>query len=227
MLITGLYCSFVIPNGQNMGHPLLKKKWMKIIIDAGHGGFLSHGLTTPGKRATFNGITLYEGILNRVIAQQLQWRLTLRNIQSYYLTPNVQDTPLYLRVDAVNDIAVHDINNCVLLSIHHNAADNPAARGFEVFTSVGKTKSDEYANKLCRLYENNPEINFRPLRKGTNQESKERNFTIIQKTICPAILTEWSFMTNQEEFDYMVYGHGIRDEVNLLTEWCEWLVNHQ
>ena len=200
---------------------------MKIIIDAGHGGFLSNGSTTPGKRATFNGVTLYEGILNRVIAQQLQWRLTLRGIPNYYLTSGVVDKALYLRVDEVNDIAASDYDKHLLISIHHNAADNPKAKGFEVYTSVGESDSDIYANKLCRLFEQNPDLNFRPLRKGTDQLNKERNFTIITKTICPAVLTEFSFMTNQGEFDYMVYGNGIRDEVNLLTEWCEWIVNHQ
>jgi N-acetylmuramoyl-L-alanine amidase len=199
---------------------------MKFIIDAGHGGFLFNGLITPGKRATLNGVTLYEGILNRVIAQQLQWRLTIRNIPNYYLTPGVNDKALYLRVDEVNDIVSGKYNDHLLISIHHNASDNPDAKGFEVFTSVGETISDSYANKLCRLYENNTEINHRPLRKGTDQLNKERNFQIITKTICPAVLTEWSFMTNPFEFDYMVYGNGIRDEVNLLTEWCEWIYNH-
>ena len=196
---------------------------MMILIDAGHGGINYGKPETPGKRATFEHSTIYEGVLNRAVASLLQFELSIRNIPSHLITDANEDIALHNRVQRVNNLIKTIPNQYLLLSIHHNAADDPDANGFEAFTSPGDTRADQYANLLCDIFKKkHPK---RKLRRGDKQLSKQANFQILNKTNCPAILTEFSFMTNPDEFDYMTKHNGIQDEVNLFVHWIDQIIN--
>lgn len=187
---------------------------MKILIDAGHGGMFLGLKTTPGKRATFGEHTIYEGLLNRAVAHRLNFELALRGIESTMIAETSIDVGLGYRVGCVNNLPPDDY---LFLSIHHNASDNPEANGFECFTSPGKTKADKYANRLCEIFQQR--FPDRKLRKGSGQLSKEERFYLLAYSQAPAVLTEFSFMTNPDEFNYMAFGKGIEDEVSLLLDW--------
>lgn len=195
-----------------------------ILIDPGHGGLIDGVYQTPGKRATFNNITLYEGVLNRAVAYLLNFELSLRNIKSEVIVHTETDINLSGRSFYINEKVEQNPNKrYFLLSIHHNASDNPEAKGFECYTSKGETESDRYANDLTvyakMLYPG------RKVRHGVIEgTAKEADFYILKNTICPAVLSEFCFMTNETEFNYMTKGYGIRDEVTLLSHWIQFNV---
>ena len=88
--------------------------------------------------------------------------------------------------------------NCYLLSIHSNAASNDTegngntASGFEIYTSLGQTKSDDLANIASKYYKKLfPEFPFRENKSdGGEYKNKEAAFTVLTKTKCPAFLVE-------------------------------------
>jgi N-acetylmuramoyl-L-alanine amidase len=89
----------------------------------------------------------------------------------------------------------------VLISIHSNAgpAGDQSARGFEVFTSPGQTKSDPIAtiffNEMKKEF---PELKGRSMM-GDGDPDKEGKFAMICLPKCRAILIETMFYTNPIE----------------------------
>ncbi len=170
-----------------------------IIIDAGHGGLVGGIYTTPGKRHTFGAFTLHEGVLNRYQAFALSYRLDLLKIPNQILAPENEDVSLYTRAKRANEIHAQH-KNAFLISIHSNAATHPQAHGWEIWTSQGETKSDQYAQVFGRHFEAmNPDVKVRWGLVGRKYD-RESNFYILAKTNCPAVLTEDLFMTNTEDF---------------------------
>lgn len=43
----------------------------------------------------------------------------------------------------------------------------------------------------------------------------EQNFTIIYKTLCPSVLVEYGFYTNEEEMEWMMSEEGLNAFVEL------------
>jgi N-acetylmuramoyl-L-alanine amidase len=87
----------------------------------------------------------------------------------------------------------------LFISLHMNSAENPLARGFEVWTSVGKTRADEIATSI---FENIAD-EF-PSRKpradwSDGDPDKERNYYVLRETKMPAVLVELGFICNNEE----------------------------
>ena len=97
-------------------------------------------------------------------------------------------------------------SNVLLLEIHANAAESPQANGFEFYTTVGETASDNIADVMIEAYaEAIPSIR---LRKGIGTSmDKDLNFYLIKHTepVCPSILIECGFMTNKKR---MLYDDG-------------------
>jgi N-acetylmuramoyl-L-alanine amidase len=105
----------------------------------------------------------------------------------------------FIQSDSLADIC--DLSNewqsDVFLSIHCNAAENPAANGFEVWTSFGETKADELAECIYT------EMLALPLngRKDTSDgdSDKECGFYVLRYTDCLAALIELAFISNARE----------------------------
>jgi N-acetylmuramoyl-L-alanine amidase len=169
---------------------------MRIGIDAGHGGLKNGVYQTSGKRSLHpvDGEVFYEGVNNRLYAKE--WGDILEKFGHevvYIVDPNdPTDVPLSTRVTIANS---KDLD--LLVSIHSNAAANPTARGHEVFTCIGETKSDEYAKAWGMEFKHTfPKIKYRHGQKGALD--KEALFTMVTKTTCSAILIELEFHTNDE-----------------------------
>jgi len=97
-----------------------------------------------------------------------------------------------------------------LISIHANAYKLNKAEGWEVWTSVGKNKSDLFAEYIYREAEKILPMKFR--KDTTDGDSdKEKDFTILYGTDCPAVLTENGFMDNEIECRYMLSEKGMTD----------------
>ena len=171
---------------------------MKVILDAGHGG------NTPGKRSPVwaDGSQLMEFEFNRDIVKRIKTQIP----DAIVLVPEIFDVNLYKRVLRVNKIASFE-EDCLLISIHANAG---GGTGWEVWTSPGQTKSDEYANKMfdCMKHVLPEEFPMRQDRFSDGDVDKEENFYILARTTCPAILTENLFMDNEKDCRFILSEEG-------------------
>lgn len=174
---------------------------MKIIIDCGHGGVNRQGVytTSPNKMHTFpNGEIAYEGKLNREIGKRVGDYLTeLCYDMEYTVQPRgTRDISLSSRVKFANSFGA----DTIFISFHSNASPSHNARGFEIFTSVGETRSDILATYIGEEIKDE----FKDLRFRTDYSDgdldKESQFYVLRKTKCPAVLIENLFFDNEHDF---------------------------
>lgn len=180
-----------------------------VLLDPGHGGIVNGKYVTPGKRSPvwMDGKQLFEGVFNRQIVDKIKNLLAQEGVPYLDVVDSEEDVPLGVRVKKANEFYKKD-SNCIYISIHANAAGNGVighpARGFEVFTSVGQTKSDILATLVIdeceKLF-----TDFRLRKDDTDGDrDREENFYVLKQTAMPAILTECGFMTNWEECKLMM-----------------------
>ena len=178
-----------------------------IILDNGH------GLDTAGKRSPKwpdGAPILYEWEYNRGLVKAIHERLCRLNIPNTVLVPEAEDIPLRQRTDRANDIAIRNgIAQTLLVSVHGNASETHKASGWEIWTSNGHTKSDEYAKFFQKAAIDNLPGNF-PIR-----GCKESNFWILKHTACPAVLTENLFYDFRRDYDFLMSDEGFRRIVAL------------
>lgn len=185
------------------------------IIDAGHGGLTEDGkyTTAPNKMHTFpDGFTIYEGVINRLIAERLYHKLWKHNFDFVLIYDDVDDTPLSRRVEWANK--VHSkYPNAILISIHSNAG---GGKGNEIFTSPGQTKSDVIAEIFCNEYMSRlPQFVFRSDTTDGDHD-KEARFAILTQTTCPAILVENLFFDSRDEAEYLNSERGQEEIADVL-----------
>lgn len=177
-----------------------------VYLDAGHGALDHQGryVTAPSKqhehpKGTFhNGRWFYEGVWNRKLTNLVAEKLRGLKIDCLPLYHEYVDLSLEYRVAKANWYYVH-YKKGILISNHANAADT-RARGFEVYTTPGQTKSDtladiHYSNVSDML---GSRISLRP-DKSDSDYDKEARFYIIHKTVMPAMLVEHLFFDNYDD----------------------------
>ena len=181
---------------------------MKVLIDNGHGS------NTPGKRSPDGQLREYA--YTREIAERLVMELRKNGIDAERIVKEEIDVPLAERCRRANE---YKASEAVLVSIHCNAAGNGgdwmSARGWEAWTSVGKTKADKLAT--C-LYENAehclPGMKIRKDMTDGDQD-KENGFYILKHTKCPAVLTENLFQDNKKDVEFLLSEEGKLAIVNM------------
>lgn len=180
---------------------------MKVLIDNGH------GIDTPGKRSPDGKFREY--LWNREVAQLVLEGLLEWGVDAQLVVRETNDVSLRNRVNRINTICNQlGASNVLLISIHSNAMGNGSqwmsAKGWSAYTTKGNTKSDLVAECLYDAFEE--EFKERRIRKDMSDGDRdwEENFYIIQKTKCPAVLTENFFYDNQEECAFLLSG---------LTKW--------
>jgi len=171
---------------------------MNIILDFGHGGMLNGKYQTKGKRSPKwdNGTQLFEGVFNRGVGNKLARLLDWDNIDYDILVPSQVDILLNERVKRANKI-YKNRKDSILISIHANGFSKESANGFEVFTSNGSTRSDEYAKILHSCY-------ISDIKEIKDRGIKEAGFAMVKRTHCPAVLIECGFMTNYKECQFLL-----------------------
>jgi N-acetylmuramoyl-L-alanine amidase len=197
------------------------------IIDAGHGGLVDGNYVTPGKQYRYDdGTVIYEGVINRSIGRLLAEMLKKAGIAYLQTTLETEeDIGLMDRVHIANALFKAS-PSCYLLSIHSNAASDDMqgegnkARGFEIYTSIDLTKSDELANIASKWYKRLfPEFPFRETKtEGGEYKNKEAAFVVLTKTQCPAFLVENLFYDNKEEAKFLLSEEGQKRIANCLFE---------
>lgn len=171
-------------------------KEITVILDNGH------GLDTPGKCSPKwpDGTRLYEWEFNRDIVKKIAEGLQQAGIKCEILVPETKDISLSERVKRADRIWKNTGKKCFLISIHGNAG---GGTGYEVWTSTGKTKSDDIATILWE--EMKIEFPSQKMRLDTSDGDvdKESNFYILKNTKCPAIISENFFIDNRQDCKLM------------------------
>lgn len=181
---------------------LLKKqpKDVTVVLDNGH------GINTLGKRSPKwpDGTILYEYEFNRDIVRRIKQLLDGKHIKCHILVPEEYDVSLQERAKRVNQMYAKN-KNLFLLSIHANAGKGT---GWEVWTSKGKTKSDDIATIMWHEAKAEfPEYKMR-LDTSDGDVDKEENFYILYNTACPAVLTENFFMDTYSDCKFIMSEEG-------------------
>lgn len=190
-------------------------KNLLVIIDNGHGEN-TKGKCSPDKR-------LLEWDWTREIACMLHNRLMAAGIDSMLLVLEDKDISLGERVKRENNItrqAKQAGKETCLISIHIDAADKDGkwktARGWSVRVSP---KSSANSKKLAQLLY--AEAEAKGLQ-GDRYVPKEKywigNYTILNNTSCPAVLTENLFQDNKEDVEYLLSDKGKMEIVDLHYE---------
>lgn len=178
---------------------------MKILIDNGHGE------NTPGKRSP-NGV-LREYLYAREIADDIVRELVKKGYDAERIVKENVDVALSERARRVNEFCGKlGTSNVILISVHCNAAGNGSdwmnARGWSAYTSKGQTKADKLADCLYSIAES---VFVRQrIRKDMSDGDPdwEENFYILQKTKCPAVLTENFFQDNRDDVEFLLSTEG-------------------
>ena len=103
--------------------------------------------------------------------------------------------------------------NVVLVSVHANAVGDSSqwmnGKGWEAYTTKGKTKSDILAEFLYKRAEQN--LKGRKIREDwtDGNRDKEADFYIIKNVKCPAVLTENFFYDNKDDLAYLTSDEGL------------------
>lgn len=152
-----------------------------VIVDPGHGG------KDPGADAYLveSEINLDLATLFAVRAHDFDTLLTRKGDQFVSLG----DRAMFSNV--------HDAD--AFLSFHCNAAVDPEANGFEVWTSPGDTAADPLATRIfAALADACPGM---PGRRDMSDgdPDKESPFYVLRHTTAPAVLIEFGFVTNERD----------------------------
>lgn len=173
---------------------------MIYLIDSGHGGMIAGKYQiAPDKMFTHqDGSIFYEGVFNRTIKKMLFKELKNEGIMFIDICPSDLDLSLDYRIKVVNECQA-DYPDCLLISLHSNAG---GGTGIEIFAHHNSSTSQHYGNLLSEfLIAAFPGVKFR---KGQDQLCKTANFQILRETICPAILPEFMFFDNFDDYQKLI-----------------------
>ena len=178
-----------------------------VFLDAGHGGLDKEGnyVTAPSKQFQHEGADFhgdgwfYEGVFNRTLTNRVAAKLTNLGITNIIVSHEYLDISLHYRVDQANWYH-KNFKKGLYISNHANASSSGRARGFEVYTTRGKTKSDKVATLLYNNVKDllGDRIRYRPDRSDGDPD-REANFFVIKNTAMPAILVEHLFFDNFDD----------------------------
>ena len=109
-----------------------------------------------------------------------------------------------------------------MISVHSNAKGNGSAwenaKGWECYTTKGKTKSDKLADYLYKRAKEN--LEGRKIREDWSDGDidKEADFYMIKKSYCVAVLTENFFYDNKDDLKYLTSDEGVHGVVRTHVE---------
>ena len=158
---------------------------MKIFLDPGHGGKDPGAIGPSG---------LHEAAVALDVAERTMRFLTAAGHEVFLSrTQNSVTLELGERAQMANQWGAD-----LFISIHCNAAENPNAEGFEVWTTKGQTEADKVAQAVFASFGRAfPAATGRKdLSDGDND--KEAQFAVLRLTKAPAILVETGFIMHPQ-----------------------------
>ena len=179
---------------------------MFVVINPGH-VYLGKGNinNTPGKCSPDGKII--EALWNKEVAHMVSDKLTSIGIDNFVAVAESESQSLKYPVRVCNDYCGKlGPNNVLFVSIHVNASGNGSwmqASGWSVYTTKGKTKSDDLAE--C-FYDVAKKVFLgRKIRcdYSDGDSDYESDFYVIKNTRCPSVLIENFFMDNKSDCEFL------------------------
>ena len=188
---------------------------MKILIDNGHGA------NTPGKCSPDG--RLHEYAWSRECAKRLVAALKKKGYDAELITPEASDVKLQTRVSRVNNICkAVGARNCLLVSIHNNASGSDGkwkdACGWSVFVSKIACENSKKLARMLTVEAMKRELMGNrsvPIQKYWTWSWTDKDIFILEKTACPAVLTENMFQDHKGDVDYLLSEEGMTELVDL------------
>lgn len=174
------------------------------ILDPGHGGVDQNGVyLTAGKRSPRVPPGIYEGQFNREIAQRVIECCPGTTIA--VTTPGPENLGLWERSAFARKLQAQS-GNCILISIHANAAGDGAtwnsARGATVFHHPDNAAGQRLATRILSSF---GKFTALDVKRGIRQA----RFSVLAGTrAIPGVLVESGFMTHLEEAKYLASDAG-------------------
>lgn len=174
-------------------------KDITVLLDNGHGIECANG--SPKWP---DGTMLKEYEFARNIVRRVAQILEHKGIKYKILVPEEHDVPLQERSRRANNFYAQN-KNCFGVSFHSNAG---GGTGYEVWTSTGRTKSDDIATIFWQeMKKEFPDQKMR-IDMTDGDIDKEKNFHILYYTKMPFILTENFFHDNYSDCKMMMSEQG-------------------
>ena len=188
---------------------------MKILIDNGHGA------NTPGKCSPDGRLREYAW--SRECAKRLVAALKKQGYDAELITPEASDVKLQTRVSRVNNICkAVGARNCLLVSIHNNASGSDGkwhdACGWSVFVSKNASENSKKLARMLTVEAMKRELMGNrsvPLQKYWTWSWTNKDIYILEKSACPAVLTENMFQDHKGDVDYLLSEEGMMELVDL------------
>ncbi len=177
---------------------------LSVFLDNGHGS------DTAGKRSPWDELkVLYEYEFNRDVVTRIALLLEHTGVLCTRIVPEKEDISISERIRRTNRlvaVANRDGYQSVLVSVHANAG---GGTGFEVWTSKGKTRSDLLGELLYTVA--SKYLKGFALRKDVTDGDGDKecqDFSMLTKTLCPAVLTENLFMDTLKDYHFLMSPAG-------------------
>lgn len=174
---------------------------MKICIDPGHGGTDPGAIGTAPAAASAPAITLKECDFTLDVALLLEAELAQRGHSVLLTRRRDRSLKLDARAAHANRHAAD-----LFISIHANAAANPAAEGIEVYhfpgSAAGKSLAHRIMQRLAAAFPGH-----------VNRGVKPADFAVLRLTDMPAVLVECEFLTNPDRLRRFLLCPGKRREI--------------
>ena len=168
------------------------------IIDFAHGSDVAGKQSPDGRHKEY--------LWSRKVGKMLAERLKREGFEVAFT--NTKDTEIGLsrRKEIANNLDAPRGGTKFLLSLHNNAAGMGnewcAARGFEIWTTKGQTRSDLFATVIFeQLQEDFPTTDGYKHRTDPSDgdPDKEANFTVLMGNNYWGVLLEWLFQDNPDD----------------------------
>jgi N-acetylmuramoyl-L-alanine amidase len=113
-------------------------------------------------------------------------------------------------------------NYDLLVSVHCNAAENPSARGMEIWTSPGQTRADAAATAIFNALQK-AFGRALPMRMDLSDgdPDKEARFYMLTHSRCPAVLIELGFLSNTQDREFLTDPENQTDIAAVIAEGIE------
>lgn len=192
--VISLAVALLLPITALAGAPLDGKK---IALDAGHGG------ADPGAINSNPAHALFEKDMDISVVNLLKEKLEADGARVFLTRTGDETVGLHERVARANSTGAD-----VLISVHHNSA-NPAVNGTESYFSQADDQKVAVSMQR-RLVE----------RFGTKDRGAKHmpDFVLTNRPNMPSVITEASFVTNDEEAKAFRFGDRVQQETGALHQ---------
>jgi len=163
-----------------------------IVVDAGHGGSDPGAL---GKNSS-GKIVAKESQINLAIALLVGKKLEASGVEVVY----TRDDDSYIKLQERSEIA-NNIECDLFVSVHCNSIENSAISGTQVYyhpsSEVGTELAENIYDKMVEKTGLAPK-----------QTQNGAHLYVIRTTVCPAVLVETAFISNESDRNYLLSTSG-------------------